>query len=363
MKKTMSPRKWIVSVMAALLAILLLMSALMYFVDPYFQFRVRDNTYLVNPNYANGGLIKNYDYDTLMIGSSMSQNFDMDLFRQELHVSPLHVSLGGLSALEMIELLELANSVGKAESYYLCIDLQTLMREDTESQNVPYLISQGPLSTLQYLLSHEAWFYSLPVCSALLLANRLDVALPESVRSETAIDNLGNWEDDYTCGEEITLNNYISGKFAVSEVDMTRAYEIAKSNIDALFLTLEQFSGEVNFFFPPYSGLYWYSKESSMDITLQVKHYLIEKAYEYGYCTYDFQGQDFISDLSNYRDTSHYGGAINDWMVGCFAKGECIVTPDTMASFDGDLRRNIAVTVEKYAAWLNTDTPQESDAR
>lgn len=355
MKKAISPRRWLVLLSSCLLIIVPVMSALMYLVDPYFQFRVRDNTYLVNPTFSNGGLIKNYDYDTLIIGSSMSQNFDMDLFREKLGVSPLHVSLGGMNSAEMIELLELANAVGKAKHYYICMDIRTFMREPSSNNNVPYLISQSPLSKAQYLLSHEAWFYSLPVSMALLLAQWLDVDLPESIRIETEIDNMGNWEDDYTCSEEVTLNNYLSGKFATSDVDITHAYAIGTKNIDALFEVLAQFSGSVSFIFPPYSGLFWHSKAGSLDTTLEVKHYFIEKAYANGYCTYDFQGEDLITDLNNYRDTSHYGGHINDWMVDCFAEGTCIVTPDTMYTVDENLKRNIAVTVEKYAPWLNAE--------
>lgn len=355
MKKTITPRKWIVLVAACLMIVLLLMSMLMYVVDPYFQFRVRDNTYVVNPQYVNGGLIKNYDYDTLIIGSSMTQNFDMEIFRQELNISPLHVSLGGMSSLEMRELLVLANKMDKADTYYICADLWILMQEDGPSNNVPYLTSDNQFSLFQYLVSHEAWFYSLPVSTALLLLNQLNIEMPKRIQEETSIDNLGNWEHNYTCSEEIVLENYINSKYAVSELDTTQAYEIAKNNIDELFAVLDQYSGTVNFFFPPYSGLFWHSKEDSLDTVLEVKKYFVEKAYEQGYCTFDFQGQDFISDLNNYRDTTHYGGAINDWMVECFSEGECIVTPSTLDSFNDDLRRNISITVEKYGARLSAD--------
>ena len=353
MKKSMSPRKWIVLVISFVLIALLIMSMLMYVVDPFFQFRVRDNTYMLNPQYVNGGLIKNYEYDTLMIGSSMTQNFDMDIMRKELNVSPLHVSLGGMSALEMIELLNLANQVGKANTYYIGIDLWIMMQEADPSNNVSYLITQEKSALPQYFVSHEAWFYSLPISTAMLMVKQLGINLPSSVDEKASIDNLGNWESKYTCSEDIVLDHYINGNFAVSEINLTHAYEIAKNNIDDLFLTLENYPGDVIFFFPPYSGLFWHSKESSVDTILAVKEYFVEKAYACGYTTFDFQGQDFIADLNLYRDTSHYGGDINDWMVYRFADGECIVTPNTLDSFNEDLKRSIAITVDKYGPRLN----------
>jgi len=125
MKKQMSFKKWTVSAIAALLALVLLLMGLMYALDPFFQFRVRDNSYMLNPRYVNPGLIKNHDYDSILIGSSMAQNFDMDIFRQELGGKPLKIAIGGLTALETAEYMELAHSVGKAERYYVCLDLHS----------------------------------------------------------------------------------------------------------------------------------------------------------------------------------------------------------------------------------------------
>lgn len=64
--------------------------------------------------FVGGGLIENYDYDTLIVGSSMTQNFDMDVFRNELGVKPLHVGLGGIRISEINELMYVAYNAEKA---------------------------------------------------------------------------------------------------------------------------------------------------------------------------------------------------------------------------------------------------------
>ena len=115
--------KWIRNFLCFLLAIVLLLSGVAYIVDPFMQFRPRDNAYLLEEWYVGSGLIKTYDYDTLILGSSMIQNFDMDVFRQELGVKPLHVGIGAMSPEEMAEFLNLAYDTGKADTYYLCVDL------------------------------------------------------------------------------------------------------------------------------------------------------------------------------------------------------------------------------------------------
>ncbi|MBR4851720.1 MAG: hypothetical protein IKU97_06680, partial [Tidjanibacter sp.] len=102
---TKSPAsKWITKFICFLLAMLLFLSAVAYIVDPFMQFRVKDNAYFLQEWYVSGGLIKNYDYDTLILGSSVTQNFNMDVFRQELGVKPLHVGLGAMTTVELAEL-------------------------------------------------------------------------------------------------------------------------------------------------------------------------------------------------------------------------------------------------------------------
>lgn len=49
-----------------------------YIIDPYQQYR-KSSYYTFStkkPRYLNAGLVKNYDYDSLIIGSSMMANFD-----------------------------------------------------------------------------------------------------------------------------------------------------------------------------------------------------------------------------------------------------------------------------------------------
>ena len=125
--------------MVLLLALISLLCAVTYIVDPYFQYRVKDNSYMLNGYYVGPGLIRNYDYDTLIIGSSMTQNFDMDIFRENLGNSPLHIGLGAMNWTEIKEMLCFADSVGKATDYYVCVDLGGF-RDNRESRLATYLL-------------------------------------------------------------------------------------------------------------------------------------------------------------------------------------------------------------------------------
>ena len=80
-------KKWILAFFAMSLALMLFFSVTAWVIDPFFQFRVKDNAYLLRGWFVDSGLIRNYDYDILFLGSSMVQNFDMDLAREKSGIS------------------------------------------------------------------------------------------------------------------------------------------------------------------------------------------------------------------------------------------------------------------------------------
>ena len=163
MNKNISPKRWISAFFVIVFTIMMTLSGLAYIVDPFFQFRVKDNSYILNGWFVGSGLIKNYEYDTLILGSSMAQNFDMDLFREKLNVNPLHVCLGKINSIEVNELIQLAYETGKAERYYICVDMYAFSSDADTSRNPSYLLKSDLLSKIHYLLSYEPWFRYIPV--------------------------------------------------------------------------------------------------------------------------------------------------------------------------------------------------------
>ena len=60
-------------------------------------------------------------------------------------------------------------------------------------------------------------------------------------------------------------------------------------------------------------------------------------------------GIEFNAPNRNYRDTNHYMPNINDWMVGCFVRGEDIVTAENRKAFEEKLIENTRIVKERYA--------------
>lgn len=346
-------KKWLLRLLALILAIVVLMCACVYIVDPYMHYRVRDNQYLLNSRLVTPGLIRNYDYDTVLIGSSMIQNTDMALFRQLLGGSPLKITTGAISLTEIQKLTAKLQEVGRAENYYICLDEYLFAPEkwDDMDRFPEYLLDENPWNDYRYLLGYETWMRFLPIDLALSAAKALGIPLPEKFTKATSIDYLEDWRDDWSFGEDVTLRSY-----SPPPKDKTYDPDALLSHMERRFeeyisqLNLDE--GSYTFFFPPYSALFWnYAFEAGYGET-----YLAFKAYAIGRLQgrenvrlFDFQNADFITDLNNYKDYSHYTSEINDWMLSCFASGTCAVTAPVRAEDEiAQTHDQVAALLERY---------------
>lgn len=323
-------KKWLLRLLALILAIVLLMCACAYLVDPYMQYRVRDNQYLLNSRLVTPGLIKNYDYDTVLIGSSMIQNTDMGLFREILGGKPLKITTGAISLTEIQKLTEKINEVGKAKHFYICLDQYLFAPEKWgDMDRFPdYLLDNSLWNDYRYLLGYETWMRFIPIDLGLSAAKKLGISLPEKFTRAMRIDALEDWRDDWTFGAEATLSLYSPPPQGTS-FDPEATLARMKTRFGEYISQLDFENGDYTFFFPPYSALYWnYAREAG-----NAETYLAFKAYAEGKLlecknvrVFDFQNADFVTDLDNYKDYTHYAPEINDRMLGCFSSGEYLVT-------------------------------------
>lgn len=340
--KKLTSKKWLIAVARLCMILMVVMMGMTYFIDPFFQYHVKDHQYMLNTKYVSPGLIKNYDYDTIMIGSSMTQNFDMQDFADEMDCKPLLIGSGGINLQEMVEYIELAQSQGKASDYYICADLY-LFAQENDSTNIQYLFEDSALSTIKYVLSFEAWFRFMPVDVALTTAKKLGITLPAAFEKKMSIASYQYWGDEEIYGEDIVIERYKNGRYSISDVDTENLYPRMVEQIDLLFEKLDSSNENIYFFFPPYSALYWCEVQDSgyFNEYLRAKKYLIQQATDNGCVVYDFQSDELIQDLNNYKDYTHYSPQINLWMLQCFSEGRYVVTEENSAEYRSQLEQKV----------------------
>ena len=335
-------KKWIAMFFYLTFMVLLIISFIAYLIDPFFQYRVKDHTYFLTSQYVNAGLIKNYNYDALIVGSCMIGNFDMERFRQELNLHPLKAEGGGMGPSAIAAYLNYAARIQKANHYFVNIDLSTYQADGGGVIN-EYLMKDDLLARCKYFLGFETWFRYIPVDCALTLYKGLRGDFPSGkFEQRTSIDCNGSWNLDERFGEDIVIYNRAANLYAVSAVETEGLYDILIQNIDLFISQIDFHSGAFTFIFPPYSALYWCDAQDQgyCNTFLSAKAYFIQELLERDCAIYDFQAADWTMDLNNYKDSTHYSPEINGLMTDCFSSGDYLVTQENYSEFQEKLIEN-----------------------
>lgn len=244
----MSSRKWAFLSIGMTFIVLLCMAITAYAVDPFLQYRITDRNYLLKSRFVNAGVIKNHNYDTAVIGSSMIQNFNMQSFRDKLNVEPIKATISGISLPEIEELTVLLNNVGKCKNMFVCIDLHAMdSTADPESSRLPYyLYDNKKWNDYRYLLGYEAWMRFIPADIAVSLIYPPGSDMPLSISKNTDLDMLENWANDHEFGEHIVKDIYLNDKITYSKPNLDNLYERMEERVIE-FLDTFEYDKEITF--------------------------------------------------------------------------------------------------------------------
>ena len=109
MEKRENPKKWMATFVIITVVVLLLTGVLTAVIDPYFLFHkpLPGISYLLdNERYQNYGIARSFDYNAVIVGTSMSENFKPSEFDALFGVTSVKLPYSGGSHLEVRELLE-----------------------------------------------------------------------------------------------------------------------------------------------------------------------------------------------------------------------------------------------------------------
>ena len=345
MKKQLTAKRWIAFFLILSVLFLTFLASVAYIIDPFFQFRVKDNSYFLTAPYVNAGLIKNHDYDTLIVGSCMIGSFDMNQFRNELGLNPLKAESGSMGPNSIAAYINYAASVGKAKHYFVNIDLASYQAGSDDIIN-HYLMKTDFLSRFQYLLGYDTWFRFIPVDCGLMLYKSILGDFPSGKMTQrTSIDFNGTGRLEEKHSRAIVVRNREAHLYEVSPVVLENLQERFTEQIDSFISQIDFSAGSFTFIFPPYSTLYWCDAQDLgyFDAFMSAKDYFIQELLARNCTVYDFQSADVANDLDNYKDSTHYSPAINAWMTECFASEDYLVTAENQSFLQEQLLENTKI--------------------
>lgn len=135
-------------------------AALTYLIDPLQFFRRASYapTFSTNERHQLPGLIRNYDYDTAIVGTSMAQNFYPSYADRVLHAHTIKLAISGSTVHEQFLVARLALLTGKPRRVIWGVDdwvfRGAVDRVRSDLGAFPYYLYDGnPVEHVWYLLN------------------------------------------------------------------------------------------------------------------------------------------------------------------------------------------------------------------
>lgn len=338
----MDARKWNVWVIGGVTAALALLAGITMFVDPFLHYHGGQKFLeypLKDERYQNDGIARHYEYDSIITGTSMCQNFKCSEFNELWGGNAIKIANSGASFHESGETIQRALSHNRGVKNVLCsLDgsrLNVPARFDEYEGYPVYLYDDNPFNDVNYLLNKEV----LPKTIAVLNYTR-------SGQKTTSMDAYGSWEQYASFGKESVLASFelLAERDVESELDEEAVSRI-RENVTVNFVDLakEHPDTAFYFFFPPYSICYWEAlfrtKQMNAQLTAQKICAELLSAVE-NVQVYDFSYRtDITTNLDNYSDGLHYGGWINSRMLQMMAAGEGRLTAGNYGEYYDALKK------------------------
>lgn len=324
-------KKWFLKCIGFLTATLVILALIMIIVDPYFHYHKPFSflSYrLYEERYTNDGISRHFDYDAVITGTSMTQNFKTSEMDALFGTKAIKQTFSGAGYQELSENLERALERNpNVQTVIWAIDYNGLLRDATWKQydSYPtYLYDNNPFNDASYLFNKAVFYHG-------VLPN---VVMTLTGEPSTTMDEYAAWERE--CGLEQIMWSYDRDKVNINVPTDFDDDEIAlvTKTITQNVISLVNRYPDVTFylFYPPYSICYWDALHIKGTIFRQTSaekvatELLLECPNVRLYNFYD--RYEVVCNPDYYCDSGHYNAEVNSMLLKWMADGTSLVTKE-----------------------------------
>lgn len=315
-------KRWLVIFCVVLLLSLGCMAAVVIIVDPFFQYHKPlegfpyriDNQLTQNP-----GIAMNFEYDSVLLGSSMITNFDTAGIDDYFGTDTVKLTYNAARPLDQDTILKIIEEHhGELNKVFLAIDIPTYARA-VDERAYPlqeYLYDDNLLNDVKYWWNKD------------VLLKYIVIPLLKGGEADDFHNLYNTAYDPQWYNQENVLRDY------APPLGIAGNPENVKSNMEQHIIPYIESHPDTEYyiFFPPYSILFWHSAllEDRMEEYLDRYILITEMLLEYeNVRVFFFAGcGEIICNLNNYIDYSHYSRDVALCMTRCMAEGKEEITKE-----------------------------------
>lgn len=317
---------------------LFICAVIVLIVDPFFHYHKPIGglkAVLTDKEYQCIGTLKNFDYNALVVGSSVCENYNNHWFDEKFDVTTIKAVRSYGATADLIYMLNAAYEDHNIEKIFYNIDPTALMGKPhltfEESGCPMYLFDDNPVNDISYLLNKDILFRKIP--NMITKSYFVDYDEGESF----------NWAKTKLFGPDQVFMHYTRQRDVYPMKDKDYLLDECLENIELINgLVTSHPETEFYFFIPPYSFVWFDSVYRNGNTDACVNNMktclnsLIENDNVHAYCFID--DENVVTNLDNYMDALHFTEEINHYVVDNLGEANAEITKDNIETRFENLR-------------------------
>lgn len=303
-----------------ILVLILSMILLNFIIDPFQQYRIPRFYKIGNlreeERYLNAGLLRNTKYDSILIGSSITRNFDEKYFKKIMNWNVVKLTMSNANPGEIKFVLDHVE-FSKIKNIIIGVDLGAFKDIANDGVKMPDYLYKNKLNFKDnyiYLSSIGVFKQSLKLIYYNLKYDKIEEKF-----------KLG-YQYNYS-KKEFLKKERMNNNFLNYELDLNNVPEEMVKNYNKTLKMILEKNKNINIilFFPPYSIIAYKNmidEQKTIQDYLAFKNFLVNKTSEYlNVKIYDFQDiREITHNFDNYGDKLHYSPEVSQKLIDYIAK-------------------------------------------
>lgn len=328
-------QRWCLAVLGLSLLLLCVLAMVTVVIDPYFHYHkpLESLQYpLHDERYQNDGIAKHFDYDAMITGSSLTQNFKTSELDELFGVHSVKTSFSGGSYKEVND--HLTRAVQANPNLRLVVRGLDYGRLLGNKDGMYYTADKYPVYLYNDLLYDDV---SYVLNKTVLIDHSLNaVFYTKEGNTTTGFDEYSSWKQ----GHEYVDQTYARPDKTKEETPLSPEDLITiEENIRQNVTDLAEANPDVNFYLylSPNSIYYWDSLRQNgiLERQLEVEKYAVSLMlpYENIRLFSFFEEYEMICNPKNYKDSVHYAKDINSRILVWMKNGTHELTADNYDAY------------------------------
>lgn len=318
-----------------MIILLYLYDPLQFWHKPYF----RETTFSQDMRVQNKGIIKHYDFDAFIVGSSMVEHVPIKQLNELLGGKWVNIMMYGSSFDERSIIMRYLFRVKKPKQIIYSLDYDSLMQDSkNKDYYFDYIYDDNEFNDM--LIYFDKKFKK---CALIWSNNSNCVGIKKHLELNQALSvrfgNFINWLKY----EDARVHNVL--KFLRSYNDKEKSEIIAtnSSKIELYKNYIKQYlfnfiinNPDTHFYLiiPPYSRLFWKAKQANFYTWKHMVSWLINELNQVNNVTiYGFDDMDYPDNIANYMDTAHYNVDMHEYFIDSIYNKQHILTIDNIDNY------------------------------